>query len=137
MCRRYTNKWLIVTSEYVCYLKTPRDKEAHEIMLIDNNFKILPQNDDSFVIQNGSRQLKIVCTDSVEKKMWTDAIDKAVENSPWGPDKQRMYDSFAPTRMNCHCEYFVDGKDYFERLLKELSENVTSEVFITDWWLSP
>jgi hypothetical protein len=39
-CRVWTNKWLIVTDQYVGYLKNPRSTEVHEVMIIDQGFRI-------------------------------------------------------------------------------------------------
>ena len=46
------------------------------------------------------------------------------------------YGSFAPVRENSTCEWYVDGQGYFESVYKHLKQAKT-DVFITDWWLSP
>ena len=34
------------------------------------------------------------------------------------------------------CQWFIDGKNYFEDLFQKLME-ANSSIYITDWWLSP
>jgi hypothetical protein len=40
-----------------------------------------------------------------------------------------QYNSFVPPRRQIHCEWFVDGKDYFDRLASALE---TAEVGVVD-----
>lgn len=44
--------------------------------------------------------------------------------------------SFAPPRPNCSVDYFVDGKEYFERV-SETIERAEKYIYITDWKLNP
>ena len=46
------------------------------------------------------------------------------------------YNSFAYKKSSNYCQYFVDAKDYFEDLFKNLM-NAKESIFITDFWLSP
>jgi len=41
-----------------------------------------------------------------------------------------------PPRRQIHCEWFIDGKDYFEKLASAL-EAAESEIFISGWCVSP
>ena len=46
------------------------------------------------------------------------------------------YASFAPVRDNNTCEWFVNGRSYFEALLKAIPL-ATHEIFIAGWWVAP
>jgi phospholipase D1/2 len=44
--------------------------------------------------------------------------------------------SFAPIRTNITCEWFVNGRSYFEALLRAIPL-ATHEIFIAGWWVAP
>ena len=46
------------------------------------------------------------------------------------------YNSFVSEKKSNYCQWFVDGKDYFEDLYEKLMEAKES-IYITDWWMSP
>jgi phospholipase D1/2 len=57
-----------------------------------------------------------------------------MNNSPYM--KLHQHSSFAPLRKDCQCKWYVDGEEYFQDLY-DLLNTAVSEVYITDWWLSP
>ena len=113
-CRIWTRKWLVVTDQYVCYLRDSTHDEAHDIMLIDTGFNLLFGEeatglDLGIIIENRSRKLLIEASDFLDWTNWISSILSAQKNSPWSPDTMRKYDSFAPTRSQCYVKHFIDG----------------------------
>ena len=51
-------------------------------------------------------------------------------------DFSNDYNSFSYKKTDNYCHYFIDGKDYFEDLFKNLMKAKES-IYITDLWMSP
>lgn len=46
------------------------------------------------------------------------------------------FGSYAPTRNESPCTWFVDGSDYMSTVADAI-ELAKEDIFIADWWLSP
>ena len=81
-CRIWTRKWLVVTDQYVCYLRDSTRDEAHEMMFIDCGFDLLygeevTGRDHGILIINKSRKLLIEASDYLDWTNWINAIISA------------------------------------------------------------
>ena len=46
------------------------------------------------------------------------------------------YGSFAPLRNGCSSKFYIDGKDYFEDMYKQLKK-AKKYVYMTGWMITP
>lgn len=140
-CRMWSEKWFIVTNDFVAYLRSSESETIHEIMLFDASFKVeygraSTGRDNGIMIYNSTRALFVEALTNVDQILWVQAMKEAFSNSEWNPNRQKRFESFAPVRSNNLCSWFVDGESYFEAVHNALT-HAERDVFITDWWLSP
>jgi len=140
-CRMWTDKWFIVTNDFIAYLRSSESTSIHEIMLFDASFRVeygrrATGLDKGIVILNSTRALFLEAASEVDQILWVKAINEAFAESEWNPDRPKRYESFAPIRSNNLCSWFVDAESYFEAVYNALI-HAERDVFLTDWWLSP
>ncbi len=140
-CRKWTNRWFIVTHDFIAYLIGSEYNFVHEVMLFDPTFKVLRGReatglDRGIIIQNSTRALLLEADSEIDQEIWVRAIEEAFQKSEWNPKYTKRFDSFAPEREHALCRWFVDGESYFDAVYEALT-HATKEVYITDWWLCP
>jgi phospholipase D1/2 len=141
LCRAWSKKWFIVTSDFIAYLAGSEYSTIHELLIFDPSFKVeygrkVTGHDHAILIKNSSRSLLLKAENEEDQKIWVEAINEAFLNSDWHPRFKRRFDSFAPERQNNLCRWFVDGEGYFAAVYRTLM-SASRDVYITDWWLTP
>ena len=141
ICRTWSRRWFVLTNDFIAYLISSEYGNFQEVMLFDSSFQISSDPRDTekangILIKNYCRELLVVANSEIEQKMWIDAINRAFNSSEWSPNFDKRFNSFAPQRENNYCKWFVDGESYFSAVYDALI-SAKSEVYITDWWLSP
>ena len=137
----WNKRYIIITSEGVMYSKGHLKVDAfiRENLLFDHHFQIKYGKAETG-LQRGinliysNRKLHLEALDTFEFFDILAALFDAFEHSPY--IMQNRFKSFAPIRENSFCKYYIDGEEYFHDVCDALL-SAQSEVFITDWWLSP
>lgn len=86
------------------------------------------------VLYTSSRRLKIKVRDSYELADWIEGIADSIAKSPYC--KKNRFSSFSPIRSKNWCKAYINAHEYYKDLALDL-EKAKSEIYITDWWLSP
>ena len=63
-------------------------------------------------------------------------IEKIYKNNKRSLEYSNKYNSFASTTKNNYCNYFIDGKDYYQDLYEHLL-NATKTIYIADFHINP
>ena len=140
LCRRWQERWFILTEEGIIYMINSNNIRAREMLLFDQSFQIEYGQKStgsragiSLIAPN--RRLNVQAKDTFEALVWIDEIQKAAKACPY--TKQNRFDSYAPLRGPTNfLQWYVDADGYFEDLYHILNL-AKREVFILDWWLSP
>ncbi|CAI2368575.1 unnamed protein product [Moneuplotes crassus] len=140
-CRTWAKRWFVVTDQYILLLTDSEDHDPDESMLIDKEFHVVygkEQTEDELgiTIINQHRRLELIAEDPFEWTTWLRALKTAIDFNGLQSKVMRSYDSFSPMRAENHVEFFINAHDYWNRLYDELMA-AESEVFITDWWMTP
>ena len=133
--RRYNERWLVVYDDYLFYLNDPELKEGKTTYFFDRDMKIENDGEDCLKIKTNSMNLNARYKNFFEKEIWRNELERRVRGykSLLGENKYNAYAS--PKQLNV-CQWFADGKDYFEDLYQKLMD-AKSSIYITDWWFSP
>ena len=138
----WTTRWFMISEDGIKYCMGPgKDKcLIREMLLFDNSLKIeygFKQTGSIFGINltTTSRKLILKATSLWELYDSIGAIEDAIKACAY--IQENRFSSFAPQRDQlAYCKYYVDGENYYSDLYDSLMM-AQSEVFITDWWLSP
>uniref|UniRef100_A0A7S3NN57 Phospholipase n=1 Tax=Euplotes crassus TaxID=5936 RepID=A0A7S3NN57_EUPCR len=139
--RSWAVRWIVITDQYLLLCKDSLDKEPNECLMMDSNFHVVygkKETDSEFgiMIINNHRRLQLKAKDAFEFVTWLRALKTAMKNNGLQSKVRRSFDAFSPMRENNHVEFFINAHDYWIRLYDELMA-AESEVFITDWWMTP
>jgi hypothetical protein len=55
-------KWLVVTEQYICYMRDTNTAEIVDVMIIDSGFKVTKEKKNGILIENAHRKLLIRVT---------------------------------------------------------------------------
>ena len=88
----------------------------------------------SFLLINSSQQVEVRAEKDYQMFYWIHDIQRLTLESTYC--KINRYNSFSPVRPNQEVEWFVDGHDYFERLVSVILA-AKKEIFIEGWWVTP
>lgn len=137
----WNKRYMIITAEGVMYSKAhlKADSFIRENLLFDHHFQLKYGKAETGLARglNLIYSNRILCVEALDTFGFFDllaALMEAFENSPY--ILSNRFKSFAPVRENSYCKHYVDGEDYFHDVCDALL-SAQSEVFITDWWLSP
>jgi len=137
----WNKRYMIITSEGVMYSKGHMkvDSFIRENLLFDHHFELKYGKQETGLerglnLNYSNRKLHIEALDIFGFFDLLASLTDAFENSPY--ILQNRFRSFAPVRENSFCKYYIDGEEYFHDVCDALLSAQT-EVFITDWWLSP
>jgi len=138
--KRWQKRWFVLTEEGIIYTLDSSSTKPREMLLFDQTFQMeygrkVSGHRVGISLKTPNRRLVIQAYNVFEALVWMGEIKKAATASPY--TKMNRYLSYAPVRgPTNYCKWFVDANGYFEELYEALLQ-AKSEVFITDWWLSP
>jgi len=92
----------------------------------------------ALVIKNLQRKLFLKFKNYQTQLEWYQKILFMIENTarPFKDPNMLTYDSFAPSRSNQMCKWYVNAAQYMEHVMHALN-SAREEIYITDWWMCP
>ena len=132
---RYNKRWVVVNDDHLYYLNDPKLKEGKIVYFFDKDMKIENDGEDCLKIKNNSMTLNLRYKNFFEKEYWRTELEKRKINYKLLVD-QNKYNAYTNQKKYNVCQWFCDGKDYFQDLFLKLME-AKSSIYITDWWMSP
>ena len=133
-CAGKNKYWFLLKPDMICFLDNSRDNIGKGTFWFDNE-TTLEKTKGCLILRNSMRKIKLTFDEEFQRNLWFSEIDwrlkKYKENYV-----ENKYGSFVLEKNKCKCQWFIDGKDYFEDLKKRLLK-ARETVFITDWWMSP
>lgn len=137
--KRFQKRWMMIRDSGVFLSKDRNTGKMSDILMYDKKFSIAfgkdTSYDDGMLITNAKRKLLIRAGSALKLLEWKRAIEEALQTSEYIENNKRFGSLFPPRSFN-KVKLFVDGEDYFKKVYKKLKK-AKSQVFITDWWLSP
>jgi phospholipase D1/2 len=137
--KRFQRRYMIIRDTGIYISKNNEKSQISEVLMYDNKFQIKFSKETGYedgIVIDTNRRVLVIRTGSVLKLVeWKKAIEQALRESEYS-DKNKRFESLYPVRENNNVKLFVDGEDYFNEVYKKLKK-AKSQVFITDWWLSP
>ena len=139
-CKRLQKRWLIVRENMVGYLTKHTKKKMHEVLIFKGKFEVVKGlnetgYNDGILIMTQNRKFVFRAGSQFKMDEWYKEIQDAKTMSEWADEDHRFLSSF-PNRHNNKVHWYVDGLNYFNEVFDSLMQ-ARSEVFISDWWLSP
>ncbi|XP_022672848.1 phospholipase D2-like isoform X2 [Varroa destructor] len=132
---RWRRRWLIARDTYVLSLH-PVTGAIRAVLLMDKDFTLESGLLSGLQMTNSQRSLCIDVWTRREKREWSDHIHRMKETTAKGFVERNALNSFAPVRKQTYTRWYVDGAMYMKAVANAL-ENAETEIFITDWWLTP
>ena len=133
--KRYNIRWIVLNIDNLFYLDDPMVKEGKFVYFFNKDMKIDRDGKDCLIIKNASMKLVLKFNSFFERELWKSELDKRKINIEL-LSKCHRYESYATEKRYNLCEWFVDGKSYFDDLFEKLMD-AKKCIYITDWWLSP
>jgi len=133
--RRYNKRWVVVNNDHLFYLNKPTLKEGKVVYFFDKDMKIENDGSKSLKIKNASMTLYLRFKDFFEKEYWRTELERRNSNYKLLLAANK-YTSYTNMKRYNLCQWFTDGKDYFEDLYHKLM-GARYSIYITDWWMSP
>lgn len=139
--RIFQMRWMFLTSTSLCYMKNSRSQAVKEAMPLQTCEIITGEGATGYkdgVCINGEKRRLVFRAGSEFKALeWVKAIT-AVLTAPSTLcfKSENRFASCFPERASNTASYLIDGACYFDNVMTAL-EACSSEVLITDWWLSP
>ena len=137
--KRFQKRWMMIRDTGVFVSKNKETEKMSDILMYDSKFSISFSRDtgysDGMLIINAKRKLLIRAGSILKLLEWKRAIESALNASEYIQNDKRFGSLFPPRRSN-YVKLFVDGENYFRKIYQALKK-AKSQVFITDWWLSP
>lgn len=138
-CKRWLQRWFIVTQEGIIYSINSESTQLREMLLFDQSFHLsygrqATGTNKGLTIITSNRKLILKAQHFFQALDWISAISEATMKCPY--IQTNRYFSFAPIREKNEAKWFIDGEDYMKDLYESLLHS-KQQVFITDWWLSP
>jgi len=132
---RYNKRWVVVNDDHLYYLNNPSLKEGKIVYFFNKDMKIENDGEDSLKIKNASMRLNLRFKDFFEKEYWRTELERRKRNYSLLVESNK-YNAYSSAKKYNLCQWFVDGKDYFEDLFNKLLDAKHS-IYMTDWWMSP
>eukprot|EP00008_Paramoeba_atlantica_P004311 CAMPEP_0201482708 /NCGR_PEP_ID=MMETSP0151_2-20130828/6972_1 /ASSEMBLY_ACC=CAM_ASM_000257 /TAXON_ID=200890 /ORGANISM="Paramoeba atlantica, Strain 621/1 / CCAP 1560/9" /LENGTH=1333 /DNA_ID=CAMNT_0047865521 /DNA_START=265 /DNA_END=4266 /DNA_ORIENTATION=+ len=127
----YDKRYFICRGGHLKYMKKENSETLNIVNLTDA--KVLAYKEDFaewFRVETPVFLRSLRSSNKNTRKMWTQAIRNNIFTN------QNRYASFAPVRDVQHAQWFINGFEYFEHLLKVLPR-AKHRVFISDWAFAP
>ena len=135
LMKRYNRRWIVVYDDHLFYLNDPEQRVGKVAYFFDKNMKIQNIGEDGLKIKNAQMTLNLRFKDFFEKEYWRTELEKRRQNYALLVQSNK-YNAFTNAKRFNVCQWFSDGKDYFEDLFEKLM-NAKHSIYMTDWWMSP
>ena len=132
--KHYNKRWVVVNDDHLFYLNDPEMREGKIVYFFDKNMKIENDGSDGLKIRNAQMRLNLKYKNFFEKEYWRTELERRKNNVALL--QANKYNAYTNMKRYNVCQWFADGKDYFEDLYKRLMDAKYS-IYITDWWMSP
>tara|TARA_R110002050_G_scaffold282049_1_gene429825 strand:- start:1994 stop:4417 length:2424 start_codon:yes stop_codon:yes gene_type:complete len=127
----YDKRWFVCRGGHFAYFRDEKSKVPLNILNLTNVVLRSDRNNENWFRLETPDFARALCTSSKkQRQVWMNAIRNNI------PQMKNRYGSFAPIRQEQRCEWFVNGKEYFDHLL-EVLPRAKHRVFISDWSFSP
>ena len=133
--KRYNKRWIVVYDDHLFYLNKPYLKEGKVVYFFDRDMEIKYDGEDCLKVKNASMSLYLQFKSFFEREIWKNELEKRYQKYKLLLEKNK-YSSYSNMKGYNLCQWFIDGKDYFEDLYKMLM-SAKNYIYITDWWMSP
>ena len=133
--RRFNKRWVVVHDDHLFYLNDPKLRQGKVVYFFDKDMKIINDGSDSLKIKNAQMTLQLRYKNFFEKEYWRQELERRRNNYALLVQSNK-YNAYVNAKRFNVCQWFSDGKDYFEDLFQKLME-AKSSIYITDWWMSP
>ena len=133
--KKYNKRWIVLNVDHLFYMNDPMMKEGKIVYFFDKDMKIEREGKRCLLINNASMKLKLKFDSFFERERWKQELDKRKTNIEL-LTRYNRYEAYTPAKRYNLCEWFIDGKSYFNDLYQKLMEAQKS-IYITDWWMSP
>jgi phospholipase D1/2 len=133
--KRYNKRWVVVNNDHLFYSNKSTFKEGKVVYFFDKDMKIENDGSHSLKIKNASMTLYLRFKDFFEKEYWKNELERRNSNYKLLLAANE-YSSYTNMKRYNLCQWFSDGKDYFEDLYNKLM-GAKYTIYITDWWMSP
>ena len=132
--KHYNKRWVVVNDDHLFYLNDPEMREGKIVYFFDKNMQIENDGVDGLKIRNAQMRLNLKYKNFFEKEYWRTELERRKNNVALL--QANKYNAYTNMKRYNVCQWFADGKDYFEDLYKKLMDAKYS-IYITDWWMSP
>ena len=132
--RRYNKRWVVVNDDHLFYANDPNITAGKIVYFFDRDMKIENDGSDCLKIKNAQMTLNLRFDNFFEKEYWRTELERRKNNYCLLVQTNKYYAYTSIKRFNV-CQWFADGKDYFEDLYQKLMDAKHS-IYITDWWMS-
>ena len=132
--KSYNKRWVVVNEDHLFYLNDPELKEGKIVYFFDKNMKIENDGANGLKIKNAQMRLNLKFNNFFEKEYWRIELERRKNNVALL--QANKYNAYTNMKRFNVCNWFADGKDYFEDLYEKLI-NAKYSIYITDWWMSP
>lgn len=135
----WKTRFFILTEEGIGYTNKIGDRDFRDALLFDHTLRVrvgIHYTEQKFgiVLYTSSRRLMIKVRNGYELADWIEGIVDSISRSPYCKDNR--FNSFSPVRQKNWCKSYINAHEYYSDLAADL-ERARSEIYITDWWLSP
>lgn len=124
-----TKHYLVRGGYFVCFNDAKQRKPLKSISLTYAAVKKGKTKTTFHIKGPDGVSIKLYAATRKERDQWVNAIRANITGV-------NRYRSFAPIRKNIKCQWFVNGKEYFNAL-RDVLETAKIRIFITDWFFSP
>ena len=133
--KRYNKRWIVLNVDNLFYLDDPMMKEGKVVYFFDKDMKIERDGKDCLKIKNTSMNLNLKFDSFFERENWKYQLDIRKGNLEL-LSKYNRFEAYTTAKRYNLCQWFIDGKSYFDDLFIKLM-SAEKCIYITDWWMSP
>ena len=129
----------MLTDEGIGYSSKEFDYNFKDMLLFDKTLKVRMGKHETgtrfgIEIHTTTRRLKLCLNSSYEMFDWVEAFIDSISRNPYC--KRNRFTSFSPQRSKNFAKWYINGEHYYDDVANCIEE-AKSEIYITDWWLSP
>ena len=115
--KTYNKRWIVLNVDNLFCLDDPMMKEGKVVYFFDKDMLIERDGKDCLKIKNPSMNLNLKFESFFERENWKYQLDKRNRNLEL-LSKYNRYEAYTTAKRYNLCHWFVDGKSYFDDLLK-------------------
>ncbi|KAI9313552.1 hypothetical protein BX666DRAFT_1977704 [Dichotomocladium elegans] len=145
VCHRFrrhtwTKEWVLIRDSYIAFCESISSTTPTDVVVFDKSLYAFIRDPGIFSgyhghlsIENAFRRFNIKGSKRQIGELM-ESLKRVQQDSPWV--KSHRFNSFAPVRSHAKVKWFIDGEDHFNAVAEAILA-ARSEIFISDWWLSP